>query len=246
MNTPPEHVRQLLQQMKPAPTEAQWVHLAEYLDLLLETNKQFNLTSVRDLDEAWERHILDSVTAATLLPKTGALADVGSGGGLPGIPLAILRPDLDVALIEATAKKARFLETVVQTLGLPRVRVIQERAETVGQDPKLRGTFQVVTARAVAPLNILLELTLPLLCVGGELLAFKGQRAKEEVEEASTAARILGAAELTLRQNLAGLHTDSALVSARKIRHTPSSYPRLPGTPKKCPLVNNNFKRGQS
>lgn len=239
MNTPPAHVHQLLNQLKPAPpTRKQMEQLAQYLELLLETNKQFNLTSVRDVDEAWERHILDSAAAASLLPQTGSLADVGSGGGLPGIPLAILRPEMDLTLIEATAKKTRFLEQAVQSLELPRVRVIQTRAETAGQDPELRGRFQMVTARAVAPLNILLELTIPLLCIGGELLAFKGRKAAEEVAAARTAARLLGASELSLRQNLTGLHADSALVAARKIRPTPAGYPRLPGTPKKNPLIN--------
>jgi 16S rRNA (guanine527-N7)-methyltransferase len=164
--------------------------LGDYLARLLAMNEHMNLTAITEPAAAWERHVLDSLTLVPLLAELGAgarLVDVGSGGGLPGIPLALARPDLQVTLVEATQKKAAFLSAVAEALGLSNVSVRAERAEQLAAG-ELLGTFDAVTARAVARLSLLVPWTVPLAKPGGLVLLVKGQRADEELAEA---ARIL-------------------------------------------------------
>lgn len=164
--------------------------LGSYLAQLLAMNELMNLTAIADPLAAWEKHALDSLTLVPLLaalPVGAALVDVGSGGGVPGIPLAIARPDLRITLVEATQKKAHFLGAVVGALGLANVTVRAERAEQVIATSA--GTFDVVTARAVANLSKLLPLTAPLAKPKGLLLFIKGQRADEELAEAAKVLR---------------------------------------------------------
>lgn len=168
--------------------------LGDYLARLLAANAQMNLTAIDDPAAAWERHAADALSLVPLLaewPAGARVADVGSGGGLPGLPLAIARPDLHFVLIESTQKKARFLSDVAGALGLTNVEVRAERAEVLAAGP-LGGSFDVVTARAVARLSALLPLTAPLAKDGGALLLVKGQRADEELAEAGGAQRKLG------------------------------------------------------
>jgi 16S rRNA (guanine527-N7)-methyltransferase len=160
--------------------------VGDHLARLLAMNEQMNLTAITDPSSAWERHALDALSLLPHLadlPAGGKVLDVGSGGGIPGIPLAIARPDLHVTLIEATQKKARFLETVSADLGLSNVAVRAERAEELAEGP-LAGQFDVVTARAVARLTKLVPWVVPFARVGGRLLLLKGQRAEEELGEA--------------------------------------------------------------
>jgi 16S rRNA (guanine527-N7)-methyltransferase len=165
--------------------------LGHYLARLLAMNAQMNLTAIEEPLAAWERHGLDAWTLLPLLddvPAGASLVDVGSGGGVPGIPIAIARRDLRVTLVEATQKKAAFLEAVSAALGLGNVTVRAERAEALAQGD-LRGAFDVVTARAVAKLAGLVPLTAVFAKRGGRLLLVKGQRADEELAEASRAMR---------------------------------------------------------
>jgi 16S rRNA (guanine527-N7)-methyltransferase len=165
----------------------QVVRLGGYLARLLAMNQAMNLTAVDDPAAAWERHVLDSLTLVPLLADLGAgarLCDVGSGGGLPGIPVAIARPDLEVTLVEATQKKAAFLAAVAAALPLRNVAVQAARAEQLGD---LHGAFDAVTARAVGRLAVLVPLVAPFVRPGGKLLLVKGQRADEELGEAAKA-----------------------------------------------------------
>ncbi len=171
---------------------AQVTQLGAYLARLLAMNEAMNLTGIDDPAAAWERHVLDSLTLVPLLAELGPgsrLCDVGSGGGLPGIPLAIARPDLEVTLVEATQKKAAFLAAVAAALPLPRVSVVAERAEQIGAGG-LHGAFDAVTARAVGRLAVLVPLVAPFVRLGGRLFLVKGQRADEELAEA---ARVIAA-----------------------------------------------------
>jgi 16S rRNA (guanine527-N7)-methyltransferase len=207
--------------------------LGQFLELLLEANRSFNLTRITDHEEAWHKHVLDSLTLLPVVVQSGAttLADVGTGGGLPGLPLAIVHPGLAVTLVEATGKKARFLEGAIETLALPNARVACERAETVGRDETQRERYDVVTARAVGPMRVLLELTVPLARVDGLVVAIKGAKAEAEIAEARNALHRLHARVETVVPTPTG-----RLVVVRKLRVTPKLYPRRPGEPKRDPL----------
>ncbi len=165
--------------------------LGDYLARLIATSERMNLTAIVEPADAWSRHALDAlaiVREVADVPAGATLVDVGSGGGVPGVPLAIARPDLRVVLVEATQKKATFLASVATSLGLSNVRVVAERAEAAAQGP-LRGTAHVVVARAVARLEALVALTAPFARSGGRLVLVKGQRADEELAEAGHALR---------------------------------------------------------
>lgn len=206
--------------------------LERYLAALLTANESFNLTAVRSRDEAWDRHIVESARLASFVEKSERLLDVGSGGGLPGIVLAICSPNTAVSLLEATQKKALFLEASVKQLGLTKTRVVCDRAETAGAPGSpYREAFDTVTARAVAPLPTLLEITIPFLKVGGTLVALKGQRAEEEIEAAKRAFSVL---KCQLEQVCPTESGNVLLI--KKMERTGKNYPRRPGTPKRDPL----------
>lgn len=214
--------------------------LAKYLALLLEANEQFNLTAIRDPDAAWRRHIIDSLTALPGLDRLNAgatLIDVGSGGGLPGIPLAVARQELQVTLLESTGKKAAFLKRCVAEIPLPNVKVVQDRAETVGQDRAHRQTYDAVVCRAIGPLREVLEYTLPLAKVGGTVLAMKGPKAEQELDEAGDAIDALGGGEIQVFEAYPeGSEQNTVIVVVAKERPTPKTYPRRPGVPRQAPL----------
>lgn len=208
--------------------------LGSFLDFLLETNKLFNLTAVKEAKEAWTKHILDSLS---LLPhlveeQVSHVIDVGSGGGLPGIPLAITMPNVTFLLVESTKKKAKFLSEVSRKLELENVTVIAERAENLStKDGGFRDIADGVVARAVGPLNVLLELTVPFVKVGGVLVTIKGERAPIEIEDSKKALQVLKAEVESINRT----ETGTVLV-IRKMGATPSAYPRLAGDPKRQPI----------
>lgn len=208
--------------------------LGRYLARLLEVNAQFNLTSITEPREAWMRHILDSLTLVPLISSAEAkrVVDVGSGGGLPGLPLAIVMPEVHFTLVEATGKKARFLEQVARELEVSNVTVVNERAETLGQNrAQHREQYDLAIARAVGRLPVLLELTVPLVGIGGHVLAMKGAKAKEEIAEAKQALHLLHAAVAEVVESPTGV-----IVVIEKLRKTPRTYPRRSGEPKRVPL----------
>ncbi|WP_437709353.1 16S rRNA (guanine(527)-N(7))-methyltransferase RsmG [Sorangium sp. So ce448] len=185
--TPPEGFAERLAAIGVTLDAATIAKLGDYLARLLAMNELMNLTSITDPVEVWEKHVLDSLTLLPLLEELSAgarLADIGSGGGLPGLPVAIARPDLRVTLVEATQKKASFLVAVAEGLGLTNVSVRAERAEQLGKGD-LQGAFDAVTARAVGRLVMLIPLTVPFVRPSGLVLLVKGQRAEEELAEAS-------------------------------------------------------------
>ncbi len=195
--TPPEGFAARLLAIGVTLDDATIVKLGDFLARMLAMNELMNLTAIKDPVDAWDKHVLDSLTLLphlAELPAGARLVDVGSGGGVPGIPLAIARPDLQVTLVEATQKKATFLVTVAAALGLTNVSVRAERAEQLGKGD-LRGMFDAVTARAVGRLVMLVPLTSPFARAGGIVLLIKGQRAEEEIAEASW---VLGRQRVTL------------------------------------------------
>jgi 16S rRNA (guanine527-N7)-methyltransferase len=201
--------------------------LATYLDELYRWNQRLNLTRVAAAD-AWARHVDESLMLlAAADPASGdRVVDVGSGTGAPGIAVAVARPDLEVALLEADARKAAFLNHVAGALGLAQVRVLHGRAETAGRDPALREAFDLALARAVAQPAVLLELALPLVRPGGRLCALVSDTA-DAAQRCDPAARMLGGA--------APQATDRVLMVLKRTA-TPARYPRKPGVPARRPL----------
>jgi len=209
-----------------------------YLDLLAAGNERMNLTRITDRESAEIAHIGDALTVLPYLPHAADthIVDVGSGGGVPGIPLAIARPDIQVVLVESTKKKATFLAECVQTLSLPNVTVIPERVEDVAHDPRYRESFDIAACRAVATLNWLCEWCLPLVKKGGKLLAMKGPKAAEEIPLAEHAIALVGGGSPDVhRVDLPGTHSH-VIVEMMKAGRTPKIYPRPASVAKGKPL----------
>lgn len=211
--------------------------LSRYLDLLFEANATMNLTRITTREAAEVQHVADSLTLLPLLPAgPHRLADVGSGGGVPGIPLAIARPDVQVTLIEATKKKAAFLERAAGELGLANVRVLAERAEAAGHLPDHREAYDVVVCRAVATMDWLVEWCLPLATRRGKMLAMKGPKVAEEIPAAERAIKRLNGGPAAIhRVDLAGAE-GHVIVEIAKLGKTDSRLPRPAAQAKGKPL----------
>jgi len=214
--------------------------LVRYAELL-SRYREANVIGVRDFDAVLLEHVLDSLSCllARSLAGPTRLADVGSGGGLPGIPIAIVRPLSAVTLVESTGKKARFLRHTVETLGLSGVEVIDARVEEVGREGAHRGRYDVVTARALARLTVLAEYCVPLLRVGGAVISMKARLDATELAEGKKAAQEVGAElEEVIRVPMMSEvgEKERHLVILRKTRGTPRAYPRRVGVPAKDPL----------
>jgi 16S rRNA (guanine527-N7)-methyltransferase len=217
---------------------------ARYRDLLLERSAQFNLTAIREPEEIERRLFLDAIAMVPELDRlTGSgsertnrslrLIDVGAGAGFPGLALKIVRPNLDVTLVDATAKKVMFLNEVIAALELDHVRAVQGRAEELGRHSAYRAQFDLATARAVATLPVLLEYVMPFLTIGGTALLPKGLEIAEELRLGRCAAAILGAEIVSA---VALPFGTTRLVVARKVSPTAAAYPRRVGIPSRDPL----------
>ena len=218
-------------------SEDQRARLHRYLDLLLAANQTMNLTRITDRPAAELHHVADALTVLPFLPAEAHLvADVGTGGGVPGIPLAIARPDARVLLIESTKKKANFLRSAVDQLQLANVSITDVRAEDVGRSPDHRERYDVAVARAVATLDWLSEWCLPLVKKSGKMLAMKGARAAEELPAAVKAIKYLnGSAPVVHPVNLPG--TDyHVVIQITKLGRTDPRYPRPASLAKGKPL----------
>lgn len=211
-----------------------------YAALLLRANQRLNLTRITEPYEVACLHLLDAVAEISLLDTTGARSavDLGSGGGIPGIPLAIARPDVRWLLVDAVGKKAAAMQQFVDALDLANVSVIAERAETLGQSSDHRERHDLVAARACASLPVLAELAMPLLAIGGTLLAWKGPLTEddEEVRRGRAALEILGGDVTGIRPAGPTVLEGHTFVVANKRRPTPPRYPRRPGEPSRRPL----------
>jgi 16S rRNA (guanine527-N7)-methyltransferase len=206
--------------------------LSRYLDLLFEANARMNLTRITDRPAAELQHVADALTVLPFLPKGEIrVADVGSGGGVPGIPLAIARPDATFLLIEATKKKAAFLRQTIDTLNLRNVSVSEWRAEEVAHSNN-RETFDIAMARAVATIDWLAEWCLPLVKKGGAMLAMKGPKVAEELPFARKAIKLSGGGEPKVHPvDLPGTE-HRVIVEIRKIERSDSRLPRPPTSAK--------------
>jgi len=209
-----------------------------YVALLLEANRRINLTRVVEPEPVARLHLLDALAALPLVDaiKPGRALDLGSGGGVPGIVLAMARPEWSWTLVDSVRKKADALRSFVDALALPNVEVLADRAEALGRDPALRGSFSLVTARACAALPVLVEYALPLLRIGGTLVAWKGPITSDELTAGASASRLLGGGQPSVDPSGHDVLGDHRFVRIGKERDTPEAYPRRPGEPARRPL----------
>ncbi len=217
----------------------QLTQMQRHADELAQWNRRVNLTAITDPQEVLVRHFLDSLSVAAFVPlrKGMGLVDVGTGAGFPGLPLHILCPGTHLTLLDATAKKLRFLDHLVDLLELERVRTLHARAEQAGQMPAEREAHDLVLARSVARMPVLAEFMLPLARVGGQCVAMKGSSARQELKESARAIGLLGGRVNRVETlQLPGVAQTHHLVILDKVAATPCAWPRQPGNPARQPL----------
>lgn len=222
----------LLKQNIPGLDERACARFALYFELLTEKNKVMNLTAVTEPEAVVQKHFLDSLAALPYLEEGAKVIDVGTGAGFPGVPLLIVKPGLRLTLADSLQKRLGFLEELLKTLGLD-AELVHGRAEDLGQSPAYREKFDHALSRAVAPLNVLLELTTPFVKPGGSAIAYKG-RPEEELAGAKSAAFLLHVKlrDVPVPSGIGERH----LIFADKTAPAPRQYPRKAGTPAKRPL----------
>ncbi|OLN34025.1 16S rRNA (guanine(527)-N(7))-methyltransferase RsmG [Desulfosporosinus metallidurans] len=218
-------------------TESQNAQFCLYGDLLQEWNQRMNLTRITEPHEVILKHFIDSMILTRFLSGS-CFADLGTGAGFPGVPLKILRPELDVILMDSLKKRLGFLDIVIDRLNLTGIMTVHARTEDFGKDPLYRGHFDTVSSRAVARLPVLLEYALPVLKINGLFLAPKGSQTDNELAESQKALKVLGGeVEGIERYSLGEGAEYRAVVLIRKVKQTPLQYPRQPGVPVKNPLI---------
>lgn len=220
-------------------TPRQEEQFRRYFQLLIEWNQKMNLTTLTAEEEVYLKHFYDSLTPAFYLDFSSVqkVADIGSGAGFPGLPLKICFPQLQLTIVDALKKRLLFLEHVLEALQISGVCLVHARAEEAGRNHGHREQYELVMARAVARLSVLAELCLPFVQVGGLFVAMKGAKGEEEAREAEGAIRKLGGRlEKLERFHLPCAAGERHLLLIKKLKPTPSRYPRQPGIPAKKPL----------
>lgn len=228
-------------------TEKQKEQFERYFEMLIEKNKVMNLTAITERDEVELKHFIDSLALGEyfdLSRKGLKLIDVGTGAGFPGIPLKIVYPNLNVTLFDSLNKRVKFLQEVIDELGLDAVDgdnggcvAVHGRAEEGGRNPSMRESFDVVVSRAVANMAVLSEYTLPFVKVGGYFIPYKTDAVDEELSQGKKAISILGGKlEKTEKLTLPESDIGRSFAFIKKIKPTPKAYPRKAGTASKQPL----------
>jgi 16S rRNA (guanine527-N7)-methyltransferase len=219
------------QKLKIEISDEQSKKLIDYMDRILEINQQINLTRIIDEDDFIKLHILDSLTLLQYIENPIiSILDVGTGGGFPGIPLAIMLENSHITLMDATKKKLKVIETIAKDLGITNIKTLHGRAEEFGKDIGYRESYDVVVSRAVANLTLLSEYCLPLVKVGGVFLSMKGKDYKNEIIEAEKPIARLGG-EITKFEEALLLQSEwvHAIIEIKKIKNTPNAFPRING-----------------
>ena len=218
-------------------SDLQVTQLCNFGDLLLDWNQRLNLTRITEPHEVILKHFIDSMVLSKFI-SGGTFADLGTGAGFPGVPLKILRPDLDIVLMDSLKKKLDFLDIVIKTLNFKGISTVHARVEDFGQNVHYRRYFDTVSSRAVARLPVLLEYALPVLKINGLFLAPKGSQYEAELAESKKALLLLGGSVEGIEHfNLGEGAEHRVLLRIRKTKETPSQYPRQAGTPTKSPIA---------
>ena len=210
-----------------------------YFQLLVEWNHKINLTAITDEEGVYLKHFFDSIAPllqGDLKDESIKLLDIGAGAGFPSLPMKIIAPSLDVTIIDSLNKRINFLNLLAEELGLENVHFYHGRAEDFAQDKAFRAQFDVVTARAVARMQVLSELTIPFLKVGGRLIALKASNAPEELGEAKNALNVLFSKVVDNRDYQLPNGDKRFMTIVEKKKETPNKYPRKAGVPNKRPL----------
>ena len=235
----PETFYSLLDQQNINLTDQQKLQFERYFELLVEWNERINLTAITEKEEVYLKHFYDSIAPilqGLIENQEIKLLDIGAGAGFPSLPMKILYPQLDVTIIDSLNKRINFLQLLAEELDLEGVHFYHGRAEDFAQDKHFRAQFDIVTARAVARMQVLSELTIPYLKVGGKLLALKASNAPEELTEAKNALNLLfSKVEDNISYTLPNGDPRYITIVEKK-KETPNKYPRKAGMPNKRPL----------
>ena len=235
----PEEFYDLLAQDGFELSDLQKKQFQRYFELLVDWNQKINLTAITEKNDVYLKHFYDSI-APVLQGKISnqkiKLLDIGAGAGFPSLPIKILYPEIEVAIIDSLNKRINFLNLLSKELGLTNVHFYHGRAEDFGQDKNFRANFDIVTARAVARMQVLAELTIPFLKIGGQLIALKSAAADEELTDAKKALALLFS-KVTETYNYQLPNGDRRNITiVEKKKETPNKYPRKAGIPNKNPL----------
>ena len=218
-------------------TDKQVKQFIRYYELLLDKNKVMNLTAITEFHEVVSKHFIDSVMLCKVMEVKGKLLDVGTGAGFPGIPLKIVYPHLQVVLLDSLNKRVKFLNEVIQELGLQEIEAVHGRAEDLGKQSLYREEFDICVSRAVANLSSLTEYCIPFVKLDGFFVSYKSGKVQEELERAEKAISVLGG-ELDEKLEMQIPDTDifRCILKIRKVEMTPEKYPRRAGVPGKEPI----------
>ncbi len=233
-------MKSILNKLKIKDAEKKAAVLLKYMDGILEKNEHVNLTAISDREEFIQKHFADSLSCigAEEFKEADSIIDVGTGGGFPGIPLAVCFPEKEFFLVDSLAKRIHIIRELCVKLGIDNVTVVHGRAEDLGRQENLREDFDLCVSRAVARMSTLCEYCLPFVREGGSFIAYKGPDCKLEIDDSLCAIGILGGRLDRIDRAVSGSQGeyDHRLVFVKKIRPTPEEYPRRAGTPSKKPL----------
>ena len=214
--------------------------LYKFYEILVEKNKVMNLTSITEIKEFTYKHFIDSIALEKIVKDLGSnnynIADLGTGAGFPGIPLAIVYPNLNLTLIDSLNKRIKFIKETCEALDIKNVNAIHSRAEDIDRNKDYREKFDICVSRAVANLTSLSEYCLPLVKVGGSFISYKSKGYEVEIAEAQKAIKVLGGEIGNIEKFELGEYGERILLDIKKIKPTPNKYPRKAGLPTKEPI----------
>lgn len=232
-----QQLKEKLAQLNLQLSDKQLDLLLKYKNLVLEWNEKINLTAIKEDEEFINKHLVDSLTICKYIEEGTKMIDIGTGAGFPGIPVKIAT-NTDITLFDSLNKRLKVLDNIIKVLNLSEIKTLHGRAEETFKNKEYREKFDIATSRAVASLNILVELMLPAVKIGGICICMKGNNVEEEIEKSKRAIEILGGKIEKIEQiNLPNTEIQRNIVIIRKIKNAPKAYPRKPGTPQKSPII---------